>query len=81
MPDPKLAELGLIAAKDQDELARTAYEQYTRNVLAQLRHVREGSQLEEDHMRNRQMVVRWLMAQHQGRRGPHAGRQNVLRDD
>ena len=35
MPDPKLAELGLIAAKDQEELARTAYEQYTRNVLAQ----------------------------------------------
>ena len=28
----------------------------------QLRRVREGTQLEEDHMRNRQMVVRWLMA-------------------
>ena len=62
MPDPKLAELGLIASKDQEELARTAYEQYTRNVLAQLRRVREGSQLEEDHMRNRQMVVHWLTA-------------------
>jgi dipeptidyl-peptidase III len=62
MPDPKLAELGLIASKDQEDLARTAYEQYTRNVLAQLRRVREGSQLEEDHMRNRQMVVHWLTA-------------------
>jgi dipeptidyl-peptidase-3 len=28
----------------------------------QLRRVREGSQIEEDHMRNRQMIVRWLMA-------------------
>jgi dipeptidyl-peptidase-3 len=61
MPDPKLAELGLVAAGDQEDVARTAYENYTRNVLTQLRRIREGSQIEEDHMRNRQMVVRWLM--------------------
>jgi dipeptidyl-peptidase-3 len=61
MPDPKLAELGLVAAGDQEEVARTAYENYTRNVLTQLRRIREGAQIEEDHMRNRQMVVRWLM--------------------
>ena len=61
MPDPKLAELGLVAAEDQEEMARAAYEDYTRNALVQLRRVREGSQIEEDHMRNRQMVVRWLM--------------------
>jgi dipeptidyl-peptidase-3 len=30
--------------------------------MTQLRRVRQGQQLEEDHMRNRQMVVRWLMA-------------------
>lgn len=62
MPDPKLAELGLVPAEGQAEMARAAYEQYTRNVLAQLRRVREGNQLEEDHMRNRQMVVHWLAA-------------------
>ena len=28
----------------------------------QLRRVRHGTQIEEDHMRNRQMIVRWLMA-------------------
>ncbi len=28
----------------------------------QLRRVRQGTQIEEDHMRNRQMIVRWLMA-------------------
>ena len=61
MGDPQLVELGLVAAEDQEELARTAYENYTRNVLVQLRRVREGDQIEEDHMRNRQMVVHWLM--------------------
>src|SRR6185436_5353344 len=38
------------------------YEGYARNALVQLRRVREGDQIEEDHMRNRQMIVRWLMA-------------------
>jgi dipeptidyl-peptidase-3 len=38
------------------------YEGYTRNALVQLRRVRKGTQIEEDHMRNRQMIVRWLMA-------------------
>jgi dipeptidyl-peptidase III len=60
--DPKLAELGIVAAADQEAIARTEYEGYTRNAIVQLRRVREGTQIEEDHMRNRQMVVRWLMA-------------------
>ena len=60
--DPKLAELGIVPAGDQEAIARTEYEAYTRNALVQLRRVREGTQVEEDHMRNRQMVVRWLMA-------------------
>ena len=59
--DPKLAELGVVAAADQDAIVRAEYESYTRNALVQLRRVREGSQIEEDHMRNRQMIVRWLM--------------------
>jgi dipeptidyl-peptidase-3 len=62
IPNPKLAELGILAAKDQDEIVRAEYEGYTRNALAQLRRIREGTQIEEDHMRNRQMIVRWLMA-------------------
>jgi dipeptidyl-peptidase III len=59
--DPKLAEIGIMPAADQENMARTEYESYTRNALVQLRRVREGSQIEEDHMRNRQMIVRWLM--------------------
>ncbi len=60
--DPKLAELGIIPAADQAAMARTHYEMYARNALVQLRRVRQGTQIEEDHMRNRQMIVRWLMA-------------------
>jgi dipeptidyl-peptidase III len=60
--DPRLAELGILDAADQDEIVRAEYEGYTRNALVQLRRMREGTQIEEDHMRNRQMIVRWLMA-------------------
>ena len=60
--DPKLAELGIVPAADQEAIARTEYEAYTRNAIVQLRRVREGTQIEEDHMRNRQMMVRWLLA-------------------
>ena len=62
LPEPKLVELGLVTAEDHQEMVQTEYEGYTRNALAQLRRVREGTQIEEDHMRNRQMIVSWLMA-------------------
>ncbi len=62
VPDPKLVELGLIDQADHDDVVRAEYEAYTRNALIQLRRVRQGTQIEEDHMRNRQMIVRWLMA-------------------
>jgi dipeptidyl-peptidase-3 len=62
LPDPKMVELGLVSAADHDEIVRTEYESYTRNALVQLRRVRQGTQIEEDHMRNRQMIVHWLTA-------------------
>jgi dipeptidyl-peptidase-3 len=63
LADPKLAELGILPAADQDAIVRAEYEYYTRNGgLMQLRRIREGTQIEEDHMRNRQMIVHWLMA-------------------
>jgi dipeptidyl-peptidase-3 len=62
LPNPKLVELGLVQAADHEAIVQTEYEGYTRNALVQLRRVREGSQIEEDHMRNRQAIVRWLMA-------------------
>jgi dipeptidyl-peptidase-3 len=60
--DPKLVELGVIPAADHNDVVLAEYEAYTRNALVQLRRVREGTQIEEDHMRNRQMIVHWLMA-------------------
>jgi dipeptidyl-peptidase-3 len=60
--DPKLVELGLVQAADHAEIVLAEYEAYTRNALVQLRRIREGTQIEEDHMRNRQMIVQWLMA-------------------
>jgi dipeptidyl-peptidase-3 len=62
LPDPKLAELGLVDAREQNDIVLAEYESYTRNALVQLRRIREGTQIEEDHMRNRQMIVRWIMA-------------------
>src|SRR5688572_879045 len=62
VPNPRLAELGIVNAADQAEIVQAEYEGYTRNALVQLRRIREGTQIEEDHMRNRQMIVRWLMA-------------------
>jgi dipeptidyl-peptidase-3 len=71
LPDRKLVELGLVPdpgegprSKDArlPEMVRAEYEAYTRNALVQLRRIRQGATIEEDHMRNRQMIVRWLMA-------------------
>ena len=62
MADPKMVELGLMTAGDQAEIVQAEYEGYTKNALIQLRRVRQGTQIAEDHMRNRQMIVRWLMA-------------------
>ena len=60
--DPYLATLGLVPADQQQAVVQTEYEAYARNALVQLRRVREGAQLEEDHMRNRQAIVHWLLA-------------------
>jgi dipeptidyl-peptidase-3 len=60
--DPYLTTIGLISADEQQAVVQTEYEAYARNALVQLRRVREGAQLEEDHMRNRQAIVHWLMA-------------------
>jgi dipeptidyl-peptidase-3 len=62
LPDPKLVEMGLVPRESQQDVVRAEYEGYTRNALVQLRRIREGAQIEEDHMRNRQMIVGWLMA-------------------
>jgi dipeptidyl-peptidase III len=62
LPDTRLVELDLVPPEHHDTIVRCEYEHYVRTVLVQLRRVREGDQLEEDHMRGRQMIVEWLRA-------------------
>jgi dipeptidyl-peptidase-3 len=59
--DPKLNELGLIS--DSETAALACYERYVQNAcLLQLRRVKQGDKLEQDHMRNRHLVARWIEA-------------------
>jgi len=62
LPDAKLVDLGIVPGDSHEQIVATEYEYYVRNALVQLRRVREGTQIEEDHMRNRQMIVNWLRA-------------------
>ena len=62
LADPELVELGLVPAESRGDIVLAGYEAYCRNALVQLRRIRQGSQIEEDHMRNRQLVVHWLIA-------------------
>jgi dipeptidyl-peptidase-3 len=62
LPDPKLGELGLVPDADRNDIVLAEYEGYTRNAMLQLRRVRTGTTIAEDHMRNRQMIVNWLKA-------------------
>ena len=57
--DPKLKELGLVG--DQDEVAKAMYDSSARVALTQLRRVTKGDTLEEDHARDRQLIVRYIM--------------------
>jgi dipeptidyl-peptidase-3 len=55
--DQKLVDLGLMPSL---EVGKTAYEGYIRNGLQlQLRRVEPGNDIEQAHMRNRQLVAAW----------------------
>lgn len=57
--DPKLVELGLMPSLD---LGKVAYDSTIRNGLQmQLRRIRLGDDIEEAHMRNRQLIAAWAM--------------------
>ncbi|HYT76828.1 MAG TPA: hypothetical protein VEL79_18885 [Vicinamibacterales bacterium] len=56
--DPKLRELGLV--KDQDEVARAMYDNAARAPLTQLRRIPRGDTIEEDHQRDRQLIVNYI---------------------
>lgn len=55
--DPKLVELGLMPSLD---VGRAEYDSYIRNgMMLQLRRLEPGADIEEAHMRNRQLVASW----------------------
>jgi dipeptidyl-peptidase-3 len=55
--DPKLVEWGLIPTTD---VGKTSYDNYIRNgLMVQLRRLEPGKDVEESHMRNRQMIAAW----------------------
>ena len=60
--DEYLVEIGIVPAEAHHAIVLAEYEAYARNALVQLRRIREGAQIEEDHMRNRQLIVHWLLA-------------------
>jgi dipeptidyl-peptidase-3 len=56
--DPKLKQLKII---DSDDVGKAMYDAYIRGVFLQLRRITVGNQLEEDHMKNRQMVTNYII--------------------
>ncbi len=56
--DDKLVQMGVMPSLD---VGRVAYDDYIRNgILVQLARLEPGEDLEEAHMRNRQMVAAWV---------------------
>jgi dipeptidyl-peptidase III len=57
--DPKLIELGVISDL---EVAKAEYDQYLKNgYMLQLRRIEPGKNITQAHMRNRQMVSKWVL--------------------
>jgi dipeptidyl-peptidase-3 len=57
--DPKLKELGLVT--NQEEVMKAMYDRAAINLITQLRQIPHGDTIEEDHQRDRQMVVKYIM--------------------
>lgn len=59
--DPKLVELGLV---ESNEVGMAEYDDYIRNgMMVQMRRLEAGADIEEAHMRNRQLVASWAVEQ------------------
>src|SRR4029077_8087703 len=56
--DPKLRELGLVSSPD---VMKAMYYAAARTVITQLMRIPQGDTIEEDHQRNRQLIVNYIM--------------------
>lgn len=60
--DEKLVDIGAAAdAAEARKIGETMYDQAVRAAISQLRRIGKDEQIEEDHMKNRQLIVHWLM--------------------
>ncbi|PKQ62197.1 dihydrofolate reductase [Labilibaculum manganireducens] len=58
MMDPKMVDLGLMPGL---EVAKAEYDGYIRNgLITQLTRIELGKEIEESHMRNRQLIAKWV---------------------
>jgi dipeptidyl-peptidase III len=55
--DPKLKELGLISSPD---VGKAMYNAAVRTTVTQLQRIRQGDTIQEDHERNRQLIVNYI---------------------
>lgn len=56
--DPKMQELGLVPSM---ESGKAEYDAYLRNgLITQLTRIEPGKDIEESHMRNRQLIAKWV---------------------
>ena len=58
MADPKLVELGLL--EDEDTYKGFFYQQMMNGLMTQLVRIEPGKDIEESHMRNRQLIALWV---------------------
>ena len=59
MADPKLVELGLLSSNDA---YKAEYYNFLMNgLMTQLVRIEPGNNVEESHMRNRQLIARWVL--------------------
>ena len=56
--DPKLQQLGLVSSP---EVGKAMYYNAVRTVVTQLQRIPHGDTIEEDHQRNRQLIVNYIM--------------------
>ena len=59
IPDKKMEDLGV--AESSKDMGRVSYDEYIRNgLMTQLIRIKLGNDVEQAHMRNRQMVSKWV---------------------
>jgi dipeptidyl-peptidase-3 len=59
--DPKLAELGFVTKANQRDVGKAMYYNQFRAPLVQLRSILKGDTIEEDHLRDRQLIALYVM--------------------